>query len=105
MPAVLRRQATVLFYGAGHSGRDIGCLTPFRLLKFTWSLPVASGGFDPDGNPSTYRAAMQAIHDGRIDANRLISHRYQQLLQLQHAFADDFRRPEYIKGILTRAAD
>jgi threonine dehydrogenase-like Zn-dependent dehydrogenase len=35
MPAVLRRQATVLFYGAGHSGRDIGCITPFRLLKFT----------------------------------------------------------------------
>jgi hypothetical protein len=35
----------------------------------------------------------------------LISRRYQQLGQLQQAFAEDFRRPEYIKGILTCAAD
>ena len=48
---------------------------------------------------------MQAIDDGKIDVNRLISHRYQQLAQLQRAFAEDFRRPEYIKGILAHPAD
>lgn len=106
MPAVLRRQATVLFYGAGHSGRDIGCFTPLQAAEIHLvTSGGASGGFDPDGNPSTYRAAMQAINDGRIDVDRLISHRYQQLAQLQHAFAEDFRRPEYIKGILAHTAD
>jgi threonine dehydrogenase-like Zn-dependent dehydrogenase len=106
MPAVLRRQATVLFYGAGHSGRDIGYLTPLQAAEIHLvTSGGASGGFDPDGNPSTYRSAMQAIHDGRIDVNPLISHRYQQLGQLQHAFVEDFRRPEYIKGILAHPAD
>jgi threonine dehydrogenase-like Zn-dependent dehydrogenase len=102
IPAVLRRQGTVLFYGAGHSGRDVGCLTPFQVSEiYLVTTAGASGGFDKDGNPSTHRAAMQAIHDGRIDVNPLISHRYQQLIQLQQAFVEDFRRPEYIKGILT----
>ena len=44
---------------------------------------------------------MQAIHDGRIKVSRLISHRYRQLVELEQAFIQDFRRPEYIKGILT----
>ena len=106
MPALLRRQATVLFYGAGHSGRDIGCLTPFQAAEIHLvTSGGASGGFDPDGNPSTYRAAMQAIYDGRIEVNPLISHRYQQLEELEQAFVKDFRRPEYIKGIFTRDAD
>jgi threonine dehydrogenase-like Zn-dependent dehydrogenase len=102
MPALLRRQATVLFYGAGHSGRDIGCLTPFQAAEVHLvTSGGASGGFDSDGNPSTYRAAMQAIHDGRIEVSPLISHRYQQLVELEQAFVQDFRRPEYIKGIFT----
>jgi threonine dehydrogenase-like Zn-dependent dehydrogenase len=61
----------------------------------------ASGGFDSDGNPSTYRAAMQAIRDGRIEVSRMMSHRYQQLVELEQAFVQDFRRPDYIKGIFT----
>jgi len=105
VPALLRRQATVLFYGAGHSGRDISCLTPFQASEIHLvTSGGASGGFDPDGNPSTYRAAMQAIHDGRIEVNPLISHRYQQLVELEQAFVQDFRSPEYIKGIFTRGA-
>jgi hypothetical protein len=47
---------------------------------------------------------MQAIDDGRIQVNPLISHRYQQLVELQQAFAEDFRSPEYIKGIFVRGA-
>jgi threonine dehydrogenase-like Zn-dependent dehydrogenase len=102
MPALLRRQATVLLYGAGHSGRDVGCLTPFQAGEIHLvTSGGASGGLDSDGNPSTYRAAMQAIHDGRIEVSRMISHRYQQLGELEQAFVHDFRRPEYIKGIFT----
>lgn len=102
MPAVLRRQATVLLYGAGHSGRDIGCLTPLQSAEiYLVTSGGASGRFDRDGNPSTYLAAMQAIHSGKIDVSPLVSHRYHQLAELEQAFAQDFRRPEYIKGILT----
>jgi L-iditol 2-dehydrogenase len=102
MPALLRRQATVLLYGAGHSGRDVGCLTPFQAGEIHMvTSGGASGGFDSDGNPSTYRAAMQAIHDGRIEVSRMMSHRYQQLVELEQAFVQDFRRPDYIKGIFT----
>jgi threonine dehydrogenase-like Zn-dependent dehydrogenase len=102
MPTLLRRQATVLLYGAGHSNRDISCLTPLQAEEIQLvTSGGASGGFDPDGNPSTYRAAVQAIHDGRIEVNPLISHRYRQLVELEQAFVQDFRQPEYIKGILT----
>jgi L-iditol 2-dehydrogenase len=102
MPALLRRQATVLLYGAGHSGRDVGCLTPFQAAEIHLvTSGGASGGFDSDGNPSTYRAAMQALRDGRIEVSPLISHRYQQLVELEQAFVQDFRRQEYIKGIFT----
>jgi threonine dehydrogenase-like Zn-dependent dehydrogenase len=102
MPALLRRQATVLLYGAGHSGRDIGCLTPFQAAEIHLvTSGGASGGFDSDGNPSTYRAAMQAIHNGRIEVRRVISHHYQRWVELEQAFVQDFRRPEYIKGIFT----
>ena len=102
MPALLRRQATVLLYGAGHSGRDVGCLTPFQAAEIHLvTSGGASGGFDSDGNPSTYRAAMQALRDGRIEVSPLISHRYQQLVELEQAFVQDFRRQEYIKGLFT----
>jgi threonine dehydrogenase-like Zn-dependent dehydrogenase len=104
MPSVLRRQATVLLYGAGHSGRDIGCLTPFQSAEINLvTSGGASGGFDRDGNPSTYRAAMQAIHSGKIEVGPLLSHRYHHLAELKQAFVDDFRQPEYIKGILTHS--
>jgi len=102
MPALLRRQATVLLYGAGHSGRDIGCLTPFQAAEIHLvTSGGASGGFGSDGNPSTYRAAVQALVDGRIEVSPLISHRYQQFVELEQAFTQDFRRAEYIKGIFT----
>jgi len=106
IPAVLRRQGTVLFYGAGHSGRDIGCLTPLQAAEIHLvTSGGASGGFDSDGNPSTHRAAMQAIHQGKVEVEPLISHRYRQLEDLGQAFAEDFRRLEYIKGILTCGAN
>ena len=32
VPFVLRHQASFLLFGAGHAGRDVGCLTPFQVL-------------------------------------------------------------------------
>jgi L-iditol 2-dehydrogenase len=99
LPSLLRRQATLLFYGAGHSGKDVGCLTPLQATEVHLvTSSGASGRFDSDGNSTNYSAAVRAIHEGTIDVRRLISHRYRQLGQLPLAFATDFQRPEYIKG-------
>jgi len=103
MPPLLRPQATILFYGAGHSGRDVGCLTSLQTAEIHLVTSAgASGGFDADGSPSTYRASMQAIQQGKVDVRPLISHRYRQLAEVPQAFAVDFQSPQYIKGILNR---
>ncbi len=106
IPWVLRKQGTVQLYGAGHSGVDIGCLTPFQVLEFTIVASAgASGGFDADGTPTTYRRSMEYIRDRKIDVECLISHRYTQLGQMQQAFEKDSRAVDYVKGMLVRAGD
>jgi L-iditol 2-dehydrogenase len=101
MPSVIRRQATVLLYGAGHSGRDIGCLTPFQAFEMNIvTTGGASGGLDADGTPAIYRESMEYVHSGKIDVECLASHRYTNLAQLPQAFAEDFTRDNFIKGVL-----
>jgi L-iditol 2-dehydrogenase len=101
IPAVARRQSTLLLYGAGHSGRDIGCITPFQATEINVvTSGGASGGFDSDGTPTTYRQAMEYIYEGRIDVECLASHRYTDLAQLPHAFAEDARLDSFVKGVL-----
>ena len=104
IPSIVRRQATVLIYGGGHSGRDIGCLTPFQVMETVLvTSGGASGGFDPDGTPTSYRRAMEYIRDGKIDAARLASHRYTELSQLPQAFSRDATEGDFIKGVLVCA--
>ena len=104
IPSIVRRQATVLIYGGGHSGRDIGCLTPFQVMETVLvTSGGASGGFDPDGTPTSYRRAMEYIRDGKIDAARLASHRYTELSQLPQAFSRDATEDDFIKGVLVCA--
>ena len=101
IPLILRRQGTLLLYGAGHSGRDIGCLTPLQVMEHVLVTTAgASGGFDADGTPTIYRRAMEYIRDGKIDAESLISHRYRHLSQMQRAFSEDSKQQNYIKGML-----
>jgi L-iditol 2-dehydrogenase len=103
IPLIVRRQATVLVYGAGHSGRDIGCLTPFQVMEINLVTSAgASGGFDADRTPTTYRRSMEHIREGKIDAESLISHRYTEWSQLQSAFSKDFKHDDFIKGVLVR---
>jgi threonine dehydrogenase-like Zn-dependent dehydrogenase len=103
IPSLIRRQGTILLYGAGHSHRDIGCLTPFQVLELNVVTSAgASGGFDRAKGPEIYQAAMGYIRDGKIDAASLLSHRYTELDQLQRAFTEDFRQDDFIKGVLTR---
>ena len=101
IPSIIRRQATVLIYGGGHSGRDIGCLTPLQAMENVLvTSGGASGGFDADGTPTIYRRAMEYIRDSKIDAKSLVTHRYTDLSQLPQAFSQDATKDDFIKGVL-----
>jgi len=104
LPWVIRRQATVLLYGGGHAGKDIGCLTQFQVTETTLVTTAgASGGFDKDGTPTTYRLAMEYLCEGKVDADSLLTHRYSGLDQIARAFTEDANRDDFIKGVLVRA--
>jgi len=103
IPGVLAKQGTVLFYASGHNGRDTSVLDPIFFLEPTLVAGVgASGGFDPDGRPRTYRRALELVHSGKVQVLPFITHHYNALEQIQGAFENDFNREDYIKGLLTR---
>lgn len=102
MPSLLRKQATVLLYGHGHKGRDIGLWGNILFLEPTLVASVgASGGFDPDGRPTTYRRALELVSSGKVQVQPIVTHRYKALEEIHAAFEQDFSKPEYIKGVLT----
>jgi len=100
MPALLRKQATVLLYGHGHHGVDLGVLNNIQFLEPTLVSPVgASGGFEPDGRPSTYQQALTLLSNGQINVSKFITHRYQTLETVPVGFAQDRFLPDFIKGV------
>ncbi len=104
MPSLIRKQATVLLYGHGHQGRDIGLLCIVLFFEPTLVASVgASGGFDPDGRPTTYRRARELVHSKAVQVLPFVTHRYRLLEQIDRAFAEDFAKPEYIKGVFNPA--
>jgi threonine dehydrogenase-like Zn-dependent dehydrogenase len=101
IPALLAKQGTILLYGHGHKGRDIGVMANILFLEPTLVAAVgASGGFDTDGRPSVYRRARDLIAQGTIQVLPLVTHRYSALEEIHNAFERDFQREEYIKGLL-----
>lgn len=101
MPVLLRKQATVLLYGHGHKGRDIGLWNNVLYVEPTLVGAVgASGGFDKDKRPTTYRRALELVSSGKIKVGDFVTHRYYALEEIHQAFEQDFDRPEYIKGLL-----
>lgn len=102
IPGLLRKQGTVLLYGHGHRGRDIGVMANVLFLEPTLVASVgASGGFDEDGRSSTYRLARDLMSEGRIESAPFVTHRYSSLEDIHLAFERDFERADYIKGLLT----
>lgn len=100
MPGLLRKQSTVLLYGHGHFGVDLGVLNNVQFLEPALVTAVgASGEIDSEGKPRTYRRALQLLSDRRIDVSRFISHRYRKLEDVPRAFANDRFAPDYIKGV------
>jgi L-iditol 2-dehydrogenase len=99
IPLVLRHQSTFLFYGSGHAGRDVGTLVPFQFMECNIVTTCgASGGFEADGTPVVYRRSMEYVHAGLIDADRLLTHHYAELSDLQQAFQVDSVSGDFIKG-------
>lgn len=100
MPGLLRKQATVLLYGHGHHGVDLGVLNNVQFLEPALVSPVgASGGFDADGRPSTYRQALGLLSGGQINVSQFITHRYTTLDEVPRGFAEDRHSPDFIKGV------
>ena len=100
--SMLSKQGNLLLYGAGHKGRDIGILSSVLFLEPVLVTSVgASGGFDADGRPATYRRALELISGGTIDVMPLVTHRYASLESIHMSFDPDCAADDYIKGILT----
>ena len=101
MPGVLRKQGTVLLYGHGHTGVDLGVLNAVQFLEPTLVAPAgASGGHDVNGRPTTYVRALRHLERGEIEVAPLITHRYHSLDAVPGAFAGDHLRDDYVKGMV-----
>ena len=101
IPSLVRKQATILLYGHGHSGVDLGVLNRVQFLEPTFVSPAgASGGHASDGRPLTYAHALELVERGTIDVASLITHRYPSLDAVPAAFAGDHRRADYVKGVV-----
>ena len=100
MPALIRKQGTVVLYGHGHHGVDLGVINRLQFAEPTLIAPTgASGGVDPDRRPATYRQSLAWLSSGKIDVSRFITDRYRGLDQTPRAFAEDRFRQDYIKGV------
>lgn len=101
IPYLMRKQGTVLLYGAGHRGRDTSIMDMLYFVEPTLVVAIgASGGFDPDGRPQTYRRALELVTSGKVTTEPFITHRYPALEDIHNAFERDFQRQDYIKGVL-----
>jgi L-iditol 2-dehydrogenase len=104
IPGLIRKQATVLLYGHGHAGVDLGVMNRVQFLEPTLVSPVgASGGHDAEGRPLTYLRALSLLEGGVVDAAPLITHRYTSLEALPRAFAGAQQQADFVKGVLTLA--
>lgn len=102
IPAMLRKQGTLLLYGHGHSGVDLSVISGVQFLEPTLLTPAgASGGFRPDGRPETYVRALELLESGLIEVAPIISHRYPSLDSAGQALSTDHRDPTYVKGVVT----
>ncbi len=101
IPALIRRQATVLLYGLGHAGVDLSVLNNLQFMEPTLVAAIgASGGFRSDGRPCTYDRALGLLTAKQIEVTSWITHCYPSLESVPQAFTSDHLEPDYIKGVL-----
>ena len=101
IPGLIRKQATVLMYGHGHTGADLSVMNNVQFLEPTLISPVgASGGFLADRRPATYRRALELIEDGVIEPGPIVTHHYSSLDAVPEALGGAHRAPDYVKGVV-----
>lgn len=100
-PTWIRKQASVLMYGYGRRGASMELLNNLQWHEPVIVMPAgASGGFDPDKRPSVYRRALGLIQAGTIDAEAIVSHRYDGLDAVQSILEHEMSQDGYVKGVL-----
>ena len=101
VPGLIRKQATVLLYGHGHSGADVSVLSSIFFKEPVLVSSVgASGGFEADGRPSVYARALSLIEREQISVEPMISHRYRSLEDVETALLREMKSPGYVKGVV-----
>jgi len=101
IPQLIRKQATVLLYGHGHAGVDMSALNSILFLEPTLIAAVgASGSFDHDGRPITYRRALRLLEEGKVQVGPFITDRYTSLEAVPGAFSGENISPDYVKGVV-----
>ena len=101
IPGLIRKQATVLLYGFGHTGTDVSVLSNilFKEPVFVTSAG-ASGGFESDGRPSIYKRALNLIQQEKIDIPSMITHRYSSFEDVEKALSSEMHGQDYVKGVV-----
>lgn len=101
IPGLIRKQATVLLYGHGHSGTDVSVLSSIFFKEPVLVISAgASGGFEADGRPSVYARSLNLIERQQIAVAPLITHRYKSLEEVETALSEGMRSPGYVKGVV-----
>ena len=78
--------------------RTLAILNLVQFLEPVLVSPIgASGGFDANGSPLTYRRAVDAISSKKVDAKSMITHAYPGLESVQKALSEDCRDPGYVE--------
>ena len=102
---ILRKQGTAILYGFGRERGKGGTLDALQWQGASLITTCgASGGLEPDGRPSIYLEALDAIESGRIVVDGLITSRYSELEDLEKALGTDPSDPAHLKGVLNRSA-
>lgn len=101
IPALIRKQASVLLYGFGHGGSSLEALNPLHWKEPCLVAPTgASGALDDDGRPALFRRALRLLEEGRIEGRELVTTVLHGLDPVPGAFAAWGRDPAAIKSVV-----
>ncbi len=102
IPGLICKQATVLLYGHGHAGTDLSVINNVLFKEpFIATAVGASGGFESNGRPSTYKRALGLLESDQINVRTLITHEYRSFDQVEEALSGGMHAEDYVKGVLT----
>ena len=102
IPGLICKQATVLLYGHGHVGTALSVINNVLFKEpFIATAVGASGGFESNGRPSTYKRALNLLESDQIDVGTLITHEYRSFDLVEGALSEGMHADDYVKGVVT----